>query len=573
MTVEHAEEDDDDDDDDGSATGRAPARPEPPNIFWQVDQQAFDPLVYLPPTRKIPWFWQKFVERVDPFVKLLHIPSAAPHFLAFDPRTSPVSAQPLFFAVCYCVACSLRPDECVAELGDDRDVLLLRYRAATQRALCAARFMATQELPVLQALILLLSCVRGGREAEELWTLMGLAIRVAQHMGLHHDAGNSISPFAAEMRRRAWWQLCVLDLQIAEARCAESSLMDLAFDTRMPLNVRDDDLAPDMPALPPPRKGCTEMTATLMSGETFDMLRHMSHTRPSQAPVVYQQRCSRLAAFAAKVEEAYLTKGARHDSLLRCNRALFRFLHCRCLLLLHRPFRPQGRGPGLPQDTRDRLFEACLEALESWYALAADAIDAGRNASIRTDTLLQILVLVLLQLCDGREDALAERAWHVVMAAQLPSRDGSLQPRMRRLVDPVQSLLDRAKQLRETQLQRRRAETGGQAWKDQTCHSLQPESPLSAAALLQSTSANKMSGSRMSVDGGVVPTSAGLETSAGTSESLETLHGMDSAGAGPALPIDLAAFGEEFSSLAFPDNVMWLEFQGFTNPSDSGPAI
>jgi hypothetical protein len=45
-------------------------------------------------------------------------------------------------------------------------------------------------------------------------TLTGLAIRIAHSLGLHRDGTNfDVSPFDTEMRRRCWWQICVLDVR------------------------------------------------------------------------------------------------------------------------------------------------------------------------------------------------------------------------------------------------------------------------------------------------------------------------------------------------------------------------
>ncbi|GME43660.1 putative C6 transcription protein [Neofusicoccum parvum] len=440
--------------------------PEPSDVFWQTDHRSFEPLIYAPPARQIPWYWEKFIELVDPFVKILHIPTTAPLFLNFNASATPVDTQPLFFAICYSVACSLPPSACATVLQDDQRALIVKYKTATQRALGAARFLATQELRVLQALVLLMSCA-GGSEAEELWTLTGLVLRVAQHMGLHRDGGRHfaalVSPFAAEMRRRAWWHICVLDLQVSEVRGAESTVLDLAFDTRMPANVRDEDVAPEMEALPAARKGCTAVTGSLISFEVVEVLRKMARAAKKGAAgcsaVTFQQKVGILDDFTAKVEDEYLAHGVKRDGpLFHCCRALFRCLRARLLLLLYRPFRQPGRNAHLSQDAKDTLFLACLEALESWHFLSADPRFTARSTGFRANVLFQVLIFVLLQLCGGRNDALAERAWHMVMAAQLPPPDRSLEPRMRRIIGPGSRLLERAKRSRELQLQQRSSE-------------------------------------------------------------------------------------------------------------------
>lgn len=523
-----------------------PPGPHAPDIFWQTDDRAFEPLIYAPPKLQLPWYWEKFVELVDPFVKILHIPTTAPLFLNFDAATTPIDAQPLFFAICYAVACSLRPSDCATRLQDDQRALTLKYKAATQRALGAARFLATQELRVLQALVLLMSCgIRGGREAEEAWTLTGVVVRLAQHMGLHreeqqHDAA-ALSPFAAELRRRAWWQVCVLDLHVAEVRGAESSVLDVFADARMPANVRDEDIGPGMRALPAARKGCTEMTWGLISFEIADVVRRLG--RAARAQVALRERCAIVDDFAARVEDEYLAGGAKRDGpLVHCCRALFRCFRSRLLLLLHRPF----RRPDLPQDVKDTLFSACLEALESWHYLNTDTRLSGRISNFRSTALFQVHIFVLLQLCDGRNDVLAERAWHMVMVAQLPHSDEALEPRMRRIIDPLSRLLESAKRFRELQLQQGCLDAGRQALGADIDGQLHPNSIPTTSILppADGSTADAIQGYRSSTDRTVDTNRAEVVAGASSGDGVGNTHPLIG-GFNATLSADLTAFLDE----------------------------
>lgn len=56
----------------------------------------------------------------------------------------------------------------------------------------------------------------------------GMAVRIAQRMGLHSEAHNKeFPPFEAEMRRRLWWQIVLFDSRIGEMAGSKDSSMHL----------------------------------------------------------------------------------------------------------------------------------------------------------------------------------------------------------------------------------------------------------------------------------------------------------------------------------------------------------
>ena len=147
---------------------------------------------------------------------------------------------------------SLNDDECKQRLCEPRKTLLSRYITATKVALLRARFMGTTSLVVLQALVLHLLSVRDIYEPRAVWSLTGVAVRIAQGMGLERDGVFlGLSPFETEMRRRIWWLLKTHDFRIAEL-CGLHKFRDLDIgpnSTKRPTNVNDDQLYPGMPSL------------------------------------------------------------------------------------------------------------------------------------------------------------------------------------------------------------------------------------------------------------------------------------------------------------------------------------
>jgi len=160
--------------------------------------------------------WQIFIENVNPLTKLVHVPSLQ---LVIEKAATnidriPASFEALMFSVYSMAVLSLTEDECKEAFGESRAVLLPRYVAATKGSLSRAKFMSSTSLVILQALLFHILSIRDDYEARAIWTLTGVAIRVAEGMGMRLDGTLlGLSTFETEIRRRIWWQLKLHDFR------------------------------------------------------------------------------------------------------------------------------------------------------------------------------------------------------------------------------------------------------------------------------------------------------------------------------------------------------------------------
>ena len=236
-----------------------------------------------PPSEYIPKYWQIYKENVDPLVKIIHIPSMEPTILEAKGRLDKIhrGLEALLFAIYYGAVTSMWPEETRAEFGEEKNDLLARFRFGIEQALARADFLQSDEYIVLQAFVIFLICLRRNDDARVIWTLTGLVVRMAQTLGIHRDGSHfGLLPFDVEMRRRLWWQICILDSRASEDHGCDPTILDQAFDTQMPLNVNDSDLSPDMKELPEERIGCTEMTFGLIRFEITKILRRIQYIPP-----------------------------------------------------------------------------------------------------------------------------------------------------------------------------------------------------------------------------------------------------------------------------------------------------
>lgn len=166
------------------------------------------------------------------------------------------------YAIYSIAVLSLPDQECKDVLGQPRKTLHRYYVAATKAALARAKFMSSTSIVVLQALILHILSIRDAYHFRAVWTLTGVAIRIAQVAGLHVDGALlGLSPFESEIRRRIWWQLTLNDFRAAEL-CGQAKFRNLELDQttpKRPANVDDCDLSPSMTEPPQDSARPTEM--------------------------------------------------------------------------------------------------------------------------------------------------------------------------------------------------------------------------------------------------------------------------------------------------------------------------
>lgn len=216
--------------------------------------------------------WQIYTENFDPLTKIVHVPTLQPAIqrAASNTEAIPRGFEALMFAIYSAAILTMKDDECRQRFCEPRKTLLSRYISATKAALSRAKFMATSSLIVLQALLVHLISVRDIYAPRAVWSLTGVAVRIAQGMGLERDGVSlGLPPFEAEMRRRVWHLLMTHDFRTAEL-CGLSKFRDLDTTiegTKPPTNVNDDQLYPGMPSLPPESNGLTDIVFIALRSE------------------------------------------------------------------------------------------------------------------------------------------------------------------------------------------------------------------------------------------------------------------------------------------------------------------
>ena len=214
--------------------------------------------------------WGAYIDSVEPILKILHRPTALAVIqrAAASPSSASKSTECLVFAIYHAAVMAMSERDCMEQLGQERSRLLTLYYDTVRYALINVDFLRSTDIQVLQAFVLLLLSVRGRFDPGLFWILSGIAIRMAQRMGLHRDGELiGLGPFDTEVHRRIFWQLPQLDALAGQLCGTGINIEPGSWDTKTPLNINDEDMWPDMKEPPKEHKGATEMILYLARSE------------------------------------------------------------------------------------------------------------------------------------------------------------------------------------------------------------------------------------------------------------------------------------------------------------------
>ncbi|OAP64044.1 hypothetical protein AYL99_00016 [Fonsecaea erecta] len=367
--------------------------------------------------------WEVFKENVDPVVRILHRPTAKTILMNAASSIDRVSkpAEALLFSIYFGAVVSLTPEQCRQLLDEDKQSLLKKYRFATEQALARADFLNSSSLMCLQALSFFLIFVRHCDDSRLVWALGGLAIHLAQSLGIHRDGTHfGLNPFDTEMRRRLWWQISLLDNRAAEDHGVDPSFNDQFYDTKVPANLNDDDIYPGMKDWPKERVGATEMTFCLIRYEIglfsrrFNFGPGCSTSQVSELSLVEKEKlideCHR------KLEEKYLRHCDMNMPIYWVAATVARLILAKMWLMVHHPraYSNNGEGSPMPPEIRDRVFITSVEVIEFSHLLEKNENTAKWGWLFRTYMQWQSVACALSEICVRPPGPDVDRAWRAV---------------------------------------------------------------------------------------------------------------------------------------------------------------
>ncbi|KAF2281062.1 uncharacterized protein EI97DRAFT_19444 [Westerdykella ornata] len=237
-----------------------------------------------------------FRKRVDPLVRVLHLPTFLDQYRAFKqtmyqrdeisaqslPSTYypvnvlapqqgecvniPPTASPhqrstskpealklpseafvgLLYSVYYAAVVTLIEDPNQVEIGHGVDIFNLAAtlkREVQERVMRIGTDTPRSSLQLLQGMVLVMALEPEPFDVQAQSLQLSVAISRARELGLHRDGSKfALGPIEIEVRRRIWAHLCILDTRYAEQLGCEPKIMSDSYDTCLPLSIDDMDL-------------------------------------------------------------------------------------------------------------------------------------------------------------------------------------------------------------------------------------------------------------------------------------------------------------------------------------------
>ncbi|KOS44959.1 hypothetical protein ACN38_g4076 [Penicillium nordicum] len=270
--------------------------------------------------------WQIYLDNVNPLLKVTHTPTLQTRIIdaASDIANVNPTLEALMFSI-YCVSTlSLTEDQCSAFFGSPKKDLLTSYQSACQQALRGCSILRSSDRESLTALYLYLVSIRPDTDPASLSSMLSVAIRIGQRIGIHDESTyGKCSALEAEMRRRLWWSLIIFDTRICEMSDYKTVSLAPTWDCRVPLNVSDFELQPDIKTAPGANNRPTEMLFAVVRSELSDFVRHsafhLDFTNPFLNTIAPRSttvdEAEQLLVLEKTIEEKYLASCNPENSL------------------------------------------------------------------------------------------------------------------------------------------------------------------------------------------------------------------------------------------------------------------
>ncbi|ESZ93647.1 hypothetical protein SBOR_5952 [Sclerotinia borealis F-4128] len=470
------------DEDEEDSDGDSPIPP--PSSTTQPDHQSFvmgyssadvNMKALHPLPSQIPFYWSTFLENVMPLVKLLHVPTMNKVIKEVQHNLDTISksTEALMFSIYFATITSMSNEEVATNFGVEKDTLVKKYRFGTEQALARASFLNSNEIVTVQAFVLFLICVRRHDDTRFVWSLTGLVMRIGQSLGLHRDGEKfGLSPYDTEMRRRLWWQICVLDVRASEDHGSDPSIFDHTFDTKFPLSINDADLDPDAKEPPQPREGVSEMTFVLIRFEICALSKRLQYTPPGRGPcpmgnpirLTLEEKEELIKDCAARLEEKYLKYCENAGPLYWVAGTVARLIFAKMSLIIYHPLIQPGRPQCLSPDTKDRLLTASIEIIEYSRILETEATTKKWGWLFRTYVQWHAIAFILGELSIRRNSPIVERAWQAIDIAFDDWSDAVGSSKRGMFWQPMRKLMARARRKREENTNLMDEENGEDHW-------------------------------------------------------------------------------------------------------------
>ena len=288
--------------------------------------------------------------------------------------------------------------------------------------------------------------------------MTGLVIRMAQYLGLQRDGSHfpHLTPYEIEIRRRVWWAISALDLRVSEDQGTELAISNGSFDTKIPLNINDEDIDPTTIGTPVEHDGITNVSMARIFYGMSDIMRQMTAATAKHGVSDLSNQDQLLAQIYQKFEDGYCRFTNESDDIKYwLGVTIARLTVAKMTLIIYLPVLFSPPSEQFSQNVRNKLLISAIELAEYNHALNAEEACRQWRWLYQTYTHWHAIVYLLIETSRRPWSAIVERAWAALHSSWLIPTASSVNKNLRIWV-PLRKLMNRARQHREAELSRLR---------------------------------------------------------------------------------------------------------------------
>lgn len=232
------------------------------------------------------------------------------------------------------------------------------------------------------------------------------------------------------MRRRLWWFIVSSDIAITATSGVGTPVLPRNWDARLPLNINDDDISPEMTEEPTSRPGFTEMTFSITQYEVASILLVQGKKSRSTDAVVSGEDSSAPVNASPRFLSLDVILEVLQEAEQKLTPLTLRFpdpetnsLHClalqnriTALKTLHLATEPMEEAPEWGTEVfgpEDNLFRVNLVATEALMDMR-ERVGPDSVWFTNIDLDVQAFCFLVAQLQTRVTGSMADRAWAVV---------------------------------------------------------------------------------------------------------------------------------------------------------------
>ncbi|KAL8736774.1 MAG: hypothetical protein Q9166_000140 [cf. Caloplaca sp. 2 TL-2023] len=283
------------------------------SFFFSSGQNSASLIDYLPSKLIANRLLNQYWLAVHPICRIVHKTSFQRRYSTFwtdvELGVEPTcSLQAVVFAALFSGVVSMTDSAVLMEFGTTKKDLVDNFQMGTETALSRANVIRTTKVETLQALVMYMIPLCRSEISRSHSALVGMALRIAECMGLHRDGTEyGFGPVETHVRRLIWYHICFLDIRTCEAQGPRPHIRADEFDTQFPLNVDDQELE----AQDPPTESAlrwTDMSLTLIRFECNEMCRvvWIDRTRLEKKMISLTAVLGKIENFRKMMKDKYL---------------------------------------------------------------------------------------------------------------------------------------------------------------------------------------------------------------------------------------------------------------------------